>query len=177
MYSVDEHDEVVPLVDVPSQDVGAPLPTIIADDYRLVLEYLMPIEDPNWDGTYVNVVTTDTKGSVALIRFQHPYAHMMGAPNEEAISGHPLADRGLEAFAAFEVKQSSWIRILERMNSVHPYHDRQRFLELKRHFIFAFHDSTFECIANSFDISILNGSILDSVQTAVNEMFRPSGSF
>jgi hypothetical protein len=32
---------------------------------------------------------------------------MMGALNEEAISGHPLADRGVEALAAFEVKQSS----------------------------------------------------------------------
>jgi hypothetical protein len=45
---------------------------------------------------------------------------MMGAPNEEAIAGHPLSDRGVEAFAAFEVKNSSWIRNLELMNSVHP---------------------------------------------------------
>ncbi len=172
MYSVDKLDTVVLLTNVPSQDIGAPLPTVIADDFRLVLEYLMPIEDPNWDGTNLDVVTADPKGSVALIRFQRPYAHMMGAPNEEAISGHPLADRGVEAFAAFEVKQSSWIRTLERMNSVHPYHDRNRFLESKRHFIFAFHDSTFECIANGFDVSIVNGSILDSIQTTLDDMFR-----
>ncbi len=70
----------------------------------------------------------------------------MGAPNEEAIAGHPLSDRGLEPFAAFEIKQSSWIRQLEKLNSVHPYHDRERFLESKRHFVFVFHDSTFECL-------------------------------
>ena len=172
MYSVDKLDTVVLLTNVPSQDINAPLPTVIADDFRLVLEYLMPMEDPNWDGTNVDIVTTDPKGSVALIRFQRPFAHMMGAPNEEAISGHPLADRGVEAFAAFEVKQSSWIRTLERMSSLHPYHDRNRFLQSKRHFIFAFHDSTFECIANGFDVSIVNGSILDSVQTTLDDMFR-----
>ena len=168
MYTVDELDVVVPLRDVPQSDVGAPLPTIVADDYRLVLEYLVSEPDPNWDGTFVNVVTD---GTVALIRFHRPYAHMMGAPNEEAIAGHPLADRGLEAFAAFEVKHSSWIRQLEKMNSVHPYHDRDRFLESKRHFVFVFHDSTFECIAHGFEISILNSSILDSLDTVI-EMFR-----
>lgn len=96
---------------------------------------------------------------------------MMDAPNEEAIAGHPRADRGLEAFSAFEVKNSSWIRQLERMNSVRPYHDRVRFFESKRHFIFAFHDSTFECIANGFDVSMLSGSILGSLETVV-EIFR-----
>jgi hypothetical protein len=169
MYNVDELDEVVALSDAPQSEVGAPLPIIVADDYRLVLEYLID-PNPSWDGTYINVVGADTNGKVALIRFHRPYIHMMGAPNEEAIGGHPLAERGLEAFAAFEVKNSSWIRQLEKMNSVHPYHDRGHFLESKRHFIFAFHDSTFECIAHGFEVSILNGSILDSLETIV-EMF------
>lgn len=171
MYTIDELDEVVPLSDLPQSDVGCPLPTIIADDYRLVLEYLVSDLEPKWDGTYVNVVDSNTDGIVALIQFHRPYAHMMGAPNEEAISGHPLANRGLEAFAAFEVRNSSWIRQCEKMNSVHPHHDRCRFHESKRHFIFVFHDSTFECIAHGFDVSILKGSILDSLETFM-EMFR-----
>lgn len=168
MYSVDELDVVVPLADVPQSDVGAPLPTVVADDYRLVLEYLVSEPDPNWDGSYVNVVGTETEGTIALIRFHRPYAHMMGAPNEEAIAGHPLSDRGVEAFAAFEVKNSSWIRKLELMNSVHPFHNRERFLEHKRHFIFAFHDSTFECIAHGFDVTISAGSILGSVERLID---------
>jgi hypothetical protein len=61
MYSVDERDVVVPLTDVPQSDVGAPLPTVVADDYRLVLEYLVSDPDPNWDGSYVNVVGTETE--------------------------------------------------------------------------------------------------------------------
>ena len=59
-------------------------------------------------------------------RFEHCYAHMFGPPNDEALRGHPLAGRGLRPYAAFEIRQSSWLRRLERMNSVHPRHDRER---------------------------------------------------
>ena len=169
MYSIDRHDQVVSLDGVPQSDVGAPLPTVFADDYRLFLEYLVsdPDPDPDWDGTYVNLVGNDTNGTVALIRFQSPYIHIMGAPNEEAIAGHPLSDRGLEAFAAFEVKNSSWIRTLEKANSVHRYHDKKRFLNGKRHFIFVFHDSTFECIAKGFEVRKMKSSIVDSVDSVL----------
>jgi len=168
MYDVDRHDTITPLQGVPQSDVGAPLPTLVADDYRLFLAYLVCDPDSDWDGTYVNVVDNDSDGTVALVRFHRPYIHTMGAaPNEEAIGGHPLAARGLEAFAAFEILNSSWIRQLERMNSVHSYHDRKRFMNGKRHFIFVFHDSTFECVAEGFDVSILHGSILDSIEAVV----------
>lgn len=69
---------------------------------------------------------------------------MFGPPNDEAFAGHPLADRGLNPYSVAEVQRSSWIRGLERMNSVHARHSRERFLEHKRHFVFAFHDSTFK---------------------------------
>lgn len=61
MYTIDELDTVVPLSGVPQSDVGAPLPTVVADDYRLVLEYRVTTPDPNWDGTYVNVVRPNLK--------------------------------------------------------------------------------------------------------------------
>ena len=82
---------------------------------------------------------------------------MFGAPNDEAFAGHPLASRGLHPYGAFEVRSSSWIRQLERMNSVHPFHKPERFQRLK-HFVFAFHDSTFECVAESYAISNYEGS-------------------
>jgi hypothetical protein len=53
------------------------------------------------------------------------------------------------------------------MNSVHPYHRRDDFMESKRHFVFAFHDSTFECVAQSFDVTVHRGSILSSVERMV----------
>jgi hypothetical protein len=154
MYPVDEEDTVVALTDVPRPCAGAPLPLALADDCRLLLlAYVLP--DPNWDGPDVDVASHE---AVAVIRFRSPYAHMFGPPNDEAFDGHPLARRGLEPYGVFEVRQSSWIRQLERMNSVHPRHERERFMGKMKHFIFTFHDSTFECIADGFDVQLCTAS-------------------
>jgi len=88
---------------------------------------------------------------------------MFGPPNDEAFSGHPLSSHGLKPYAIFEVQESSWIRKLEEMNSVHPYHDKEKFMENKKHYIFAFHDSTFECIAKEFKLDIHQGSVSSMV--------------
>jgi hypothetical protein len=84
---------------------------------------------------------------------------MLGPPNDEALLGHPLAARGLSHYGAYEVIDSSWIRKLERMNSVHDRHDSSRFFKDKRHFVFTFHDSTFECIARGFEVERLTGTL------------------
>jgi hypothetical protein len=44
------------------------------------------------------------------------------------------------------------------MNSVHPHHDREGFARL-RHYVFAFHDSTFECVARSFTAVEVEGPL------------------
>jgi hypothetical protein len=62
------------------------------------------------------------------------------------------------------------------MNSVHPQHNRERFLARKRHFIFAFHDSTFECIAEAFEISTIRGSMRSAGARMVEMLAaRPPG--
>ncbi|NNE84700.1 MAG: hypothetical protein HKN28_12090 [Alphaproteobacteria bacterium] len=76
MYSVDGNDEVNEITDVPQSDVGAPLPAVIAAEHHVDLIYLIQEPDPNWDGTYVNVVGSDTKREgIACIRFDSPCAH------------------------------------------------------------------------------------------------------
>jgi len=84
---------------------------------------------------------------------------MFGRPNDEAFHGHPLYSRGLRPYSVFEIDNSSWLRRLEEMNSVHEHHDKEKFLSAYYHFIFAFHDSTFECIADGFDYKSVDGSI------------------
>jgi len=74
---------------------------------------------------------------------------MFGPPNDEGLHGHPLAERGLEPYGVFVVSPSSWLRALVRMNAVHPRHRDEHFDGLC-HFVFTFHDSTFECIARGF---------------------------
>jgi hypothetical protein len=161
MYTVDQLDSVVELDDVPQSSVGAPLPMILCGEHFLHLAYLLQATPENWDGRSIRIVGEETEGEpCALVKFDSEIAHMFGPPNDEAFAGHPLASRGLTPYGVFEVKNSSWIRGLERMNSVHPYHARvaERYNRY-RHFIFAFHDTTFECEAMSFEITIHRGSV------------------
>jgi hypothetical protein len=172
MYEPDEQDAVVELESLPQSDIGAPLPAVAAAEHFLALAYLASEPDPDWDGTYVTVVGPDSEGVlVAAVTFERPYCHLFGPPNDEAFSGHPLASRGLHPYGAFEVHHSSWLRSLERMNSVHPYHRPELFSSYK-HFVFAFHDSTFECVARAFTVTLQRGSLESVMQTLVRESLR-----
>jgi hypothetical protein len=160
MYVIDGPDAVVELNDVPKPDIGAPLPLLLSDESHLVLAYITAEPDPAWDGSHTTVVSPESDGEpIAVVRFRWPSAHIFGPPNDEAFSGHPLATRGLRPYRVFEVHESSWIRRLERMNSVHPRHDPERFLAGLRHYVFAFHDSTFECIAEGFAFELVRASM------------------
>ena len=159
MYEVDERDRVVELENVPQSSVGAPIPCVLADEHRVVLAYYMQDHVPEWDRKTVRAVgPTGGDEGVALVRFNFCRVHMFGPPNDEAFAGHPLAARGLSPYAAFRVEESSWIRRLERMNSVHRHHRPETFWSLL-HLIFAFHDSTFECVCRGFDVKPTHGSI------------------
>jgi hypothetical protein len=163
MYTVDGHDTVHELRDVPRSSPGAPCPALVGDEHRLFLVYLVHQVDPGWDGTSIRIVGPTTEGEgVAVIEFKNPYAQMFGPPNDEAFEGHPLAERGLLPYRAFTVESSSWVRRLERMNAVHPQHRRETFDALV-HYVFAFHDSTFECVAESYRATVRVGSVRDVV--------------
>ena len=132
VYKIDRRDKVIPLDSLPQSATGAPLPCLVADEDSLRIAY---ISHEGSDGDTIVTVT-----------FEDPYAHMFGPPNDEAFSGHPLADRGLEPYGAFRIDNSSWVRRLERMNAVHPGHSPESF-EALIHYVLSFHDSTFECVA------------------------------
>jgi hypothetical protein len=131
MYAIDSLDEVLNFEDVPDHSPGAPMPQILANDDSLVLGYYVAPGGEEY----------------AIVKFISPRAHYFGSPNDEALSGHPLEERGLGPYGVFEVRNSSWIRALEQMNRVHPSHNASRFRAL-RHFVFTFHDTTFECVAD-----------------------------
>ncbi|MBL8901513.1 MAG: hypothetical protein JNM84_28050 [Planctomycetes bacterium] len=143
MVRVDARDRVVRLQDVPPCDAGSPRPVVLATEHELLVGYFLrtSIEDEE--------AIEAAKQPVAIVRFRRPVASTFGPPNDEAIQGHPLAARGLEPYDAFEVLDSSWVRELERRNSVHPHHDPRRYDRL-RHFVLTFHDSTFECVAEGY---------------------------
>jgi hypothetical protein len=71
-----------------------------------------------------------------------------GYPNDHALGGHRLYEKGLGFYGFFEVLDSEWISELRRGNMV-TYPDFQAFPD-ERHFVITFHDSTLECIALDF---------------------------
>jgi len=139
MYPIDENDRVVELDGIPKPVTGAPEPIVVADEQAVVVSYVSEYPEPSND--------TPTFCSV---RFHLAHTHLFGAPNDEALEGHPLWNRGLGFYGVFRVDQSSLIRRLAVMNSVHRQHSYSTFDELA-HYIFTFHDSTFECVARSYE--------------------------
>ena len=159
MYSVDSQDRVIKLNDVPQPDVGAPQPLVLSDERVTLLAYSVQRKPYPFDGGVLTEADMKLSGEqVALVEFRSCHSFMFGAPNDEACGGHPLADRGLSPYGVFEIENSSWIRQLEKMNSVHSQHEGGWLLTLK-HFIFAFHDSTFECVASGLSWSLHSGSL------------------
>ncbi len=150
MYQVDEKDRIKKLSDFPKMDTGDPSPIVFSAEGKCLLAYRI-LHNVDWENTKVEDMEPER---VALVDFQHCLSHIFGHPNEEVIRGHPLYSRGLSWYGFFEVENSSWIRRQEQINSVHDRHDREKFLQGLRHFIITLHDSTFECIAEKFELSM-----------------------
>src|SRR5919108_140066 len=130
MYEVDDRDAVVQVAELPPPSPGAPEPVVLADEGSAVIAYYAP-DSVNWDTAKPEDLGEE---EVVVAVFRSVRSMMFGAPNDEALHGHPLSDRGLEAYAAYRVENSSWVRRLERMNRVHPRHSSEAFSRLS-HFI------------------------------------------
>jgi hypothetical protein len=70
MYSIDKDTRIIALNDPPTQNVGAPMPRVVATDDKLLLAY----------------ETAPTGDEVAVLSFFRPYAHSFGSPNDEALA-------------------------------------------------------------------------------------------
>ena len=169
MYEVDERDRVVPLEGVPRSTTGSPEPLLIADDSRLVLAYYCLRSTPILEVSPKMADQGPRGEHIAIVRFNRK-THMFGPPNDEALEGHPLACRGLQSYGAFRVDESSWIRQLEKMNCVHSRHNPE-ILSRLQHLVFTFHDSTFECVCNGFDVRTTVG-LIDQIVPTLFQLLR-----
>ncbi len=91
--------------------------------------------------------------SLCLVTFKNCVSAKLGHPNDEAQCGHPLAGRGLEGYTAQIVKNSPWLKEVAKTNSAHP-NDRPDMWASLNHYVFWFHDSTFECLAKSYEVEV-----------------------
>jgi hypothetical protein len=154
-------------------DIGAPLPQLLVNDYRALLAFLMNEPDPNWDGSYVTIKdpVSDQFERIAVVEFEHCISAKLGGPNDEVFEGHPLSGRGLKAYTAQLVVNSRWIKELETINSVHSMYRSDYWRDLK-HFVFWFHDSTFECVAKAFRVDTFRASMKAVLAQMVDRLIR-----
>jgi hypothetical protein len=165
--TIEELEEYAEPIDFPVQwDVGAPLPHVLMNDYRCLLAFYVHVPDPNWDGTYATVKdpAAQQMEALALVAFERCVSAKLGAPNDEVIHGHPLYGRGAKAYTAQRVRNSRWLAEIEKTNSVHRGYRPENWRELT-HFIFWFHDTTFECIAKSFTVERHDTSMTELLAT------------
>jgi hypothetical protein len=90
----------------------------------------------------------------ALFEFQRCLLTRFGYPNDEARWGIPRFEK--VSYGIYEVRNSTWIKEVIQMN-------RYRFPNttddyVSNHYLFAFHDSTFECLANGFKHEVIQES-------------------
>jgi len=110
-----------------------------------------------------NVSTSDpdvAEGTHAVVEIVGALLTKFGLPNDEALPGHPLYDRGLRYYSIAEVLNSTWAREAEAQNRVCFPHASPWQI---RHFIFTFHDSSFECLADDLKIELTQESWPESV--------------
>jgi len=150
-------------VDFPYQwDTGAPLPHLLRNDYRTFLTFFIRKYDPQWDGSYVTVrdPSDPSPCSIAVVEFIRCISAKLGSPNDEVHVGHPWDGRGLDAYTAQEVINSRWLSEIEAINRIHDCYDPALWKKL-HHYVFWFHDTTFECLAESFHITQHSSNLRD----------------
>jgi hypothetical protein len=158
--------ELIKLSDKISIDGGAPSPTIISNDTELNLLFYSSDEQSGESLEERNFVYD--RGIFAL-KFNFYLVYKFGVPGNETIMGHPYHRLGIQPYSCYLLKESEWIRELMRIDSVHPYHDKEKFKSYN-HYVFTFHDNMFECIAKNFQISHANKSVYEEASLVLGEM-------
>jgi hypothetical protein len=154
-------EQYAQVIDIgPRWDVGAPLPHLISDGSRAFVVCLASQPDPDWDGTYVTMVSpADQHPSLfVVLELRGCQEIRFGGPNDEAIAGHPLHGRGLDSYRAHEVLNSAWIEEAIRVNSVHPHHSDAPFRQL-HHYALLFHDEMIEALARGIESRLVKGTM------------------
>lgn len=108
-----------------TMDVGAPVPHVVTNGSVTIVVFHVGLPtDPTWDGKTITVVDPSLPETYDLgwVKFSGVAATLLGPPNDEAISGHPLWNAGLEPYCFHIVENSQWRADYATRNQVHPHH-------------------------------------------------------
>jgi hypothetical protein len=167
-------EHAVPLEFPAPWDTGAPLPQLLVNDHRAFLIFLRRAVEPKPNGPATTAPgaaavepPTIAPGApsnepaiqpVAVVEFKRCMSAKLGSPNDEVFHNHPLSGKGLESYTAQLVRNSRWLAELQKVNSVHAGYCHHAWSKLN-HYVFWFHDTTFECIAESFAVELRDAAI------------------
>ena len=144
-------------------DVGAPMPHVFANEYCVFLSFLVA-DSPMTPSEPVRL-------TYAVVEFLRPVAHRLGSPSEDEQFSHYLYGRGQETYRAQRVENSPWLREMidmgKKANSEDD-SDEKYWQQHIKHYIFWFHDSTFECLARGYEVHTYH----DSINAVVERIIR-----
>ena len=88
----------------------------------------------------------------AVVEFKRCLVSRFGYPNDEARWGIPQYKD--VSYGIYEVKNSSWVEEVVRLNRFRFPNTSDDWIRRTRHFLFAFHDDTFECLAGDLSLEV-----------------------
>jgi hypothetical protein len=167
---VAESDRIVALPEVPQASLAAPQPDLCGDIGLVHLIY--DLERLPSGVPVVHVIDPVSQPTpAALVEFRSVQAVSWRLSYGESLLERALSRGGPRCHAAQEVRNSSWIRELERRHRGHQGSNRAP-VERLRHFVITFPDSTLECAAEDLNVTVLPGGRL----AALAECHRRHGS-
>ncbi len=152
MFHRKDKEKVVELTGVPQPNAGASLPVIFCDEFQLKLAYLVHKTDNESidDAAAVTVNQDSASKELIIIEFSSFCVYSFGIPNHRPINKQQF-ENTIYPLGIFRIENSSWISALEKEESSSLTFTRKRVLSCQ-HFIIYFQNSTFECIAEDFEI-------------------------
>jgi hypothetical protein len=141
-------------------DTGAPLPHLVSKGGRASVLF------------YARAAGPSAADILGIVEFRLVASIRMGAPNDEAIDGHPLHGRGLRAYSSHEVHNSEWLQEHVRANSLHQYHSDEAWRS-KHHDLLAFHDEMVECLTGEISVRTTREPFGTAFTDPARELLQP----
>ena len=123
-------------IDVPLPATAAPVPFIVANEYKTLLCYRVLGAPPELR---------------ALVSFHGVHATRWGPVIDEHLSAHEFGRVGPGFYSPYQYSNSEW---LDQAIGAAVVASSPWFLGTLYHFVFPFHESTFECLAASIRVEV-----------------------
>jgi hypothetical protein len=121
---------------------GAPMPVLLQCEWHTFLAFYTGARDDE----------------IGVVEFYRCVVAILSEPNDESLKAHRLWGKGLDFYAAHVVHNSKWFQAWRVLNGMLWEHDPDAWAGYK-HYVFTFHDSTFQCIAKSFEVRKITASM------------------